>query len=57
MIMTMMNSRKERKIYGQKRKINFQEVVLRLELEERLMKESQADEDYMFLLSLLPPTK
>ena len=55
--MTMMNSRKERKIYGQKRKINFQEVVLRLELEERLMKESQADEDYMFLLSLLPPTK
>jgi hypothetical protein len=42
-----------------KRKINFQEVALHLEMEERLMIESQADEDedYMFLMSLLPPIK
>ena len=44
---------------GTKRKINFHEAALHLEMEERLMKESQADEDedYMFLLNLLPPIK
>jgi len=59
------DERQVKKNRGTKRKINFQEEALRLEkkkfkhMEERLMKKSQADEeeDYMFLMSLLPPIK
>jgi hypothetical protein len=48
---------------GSKRKINFQEEALHLKnrkiklMEERPMKESQANEDYMFLMSLSPSIK
>jgi len=55
-----MNAKKN---LGTKRKINFQEEALHLKkrkikhMEERPMKESQADEDYMFLMSLLPSIK
>ena len=68
MIVTMMNSVKgfpmnAKKNLGTKIKINFQEEALHLEkrkiklTEERLMKKYQADEDYMFLMSLLPSIK
>ena len=51
--------RQAKKNLGTKRKTNFQEEALRLEkrrmnlMEERLMKKSQADEDCIFLMSLL----
>jgi len=59
------DERQVKKNRGTKRKINFQEEALHLEkrklklMEERLMKKSQADEDedYMFLMSLLPSIK
>ena len=59
------DERQVKKNLGTKRKINFQEEALHLEkrkiklMEERLMKKSQADEDedYMFLMSLLPSIK
>ena len=59
------DERQPKKNLGTKRKINFQEEALHLEkrkvklMEERLMKKSQADEDedYMFLMSLLPSIK
>ena len=54
-----------KKNLGTKSKINFEKEALHLEkrkiklMEERLMKKSQADgdEDYMFLISLLPSIK
>ena len=59
------DERQVKKNLGTKRKINFQEETLHLEkrkiklTEDRLMKKSQADEDedYMFLISLLPSIK
>ena len=48
---------------GTKREINFQKEALHLEkkkiklTEETMMNKSQADEDYMFLMSLLPSIK
>ena len=59
------DEREVKKNLGTKRKINFQEETLHLEkrkiklTEDRLMKKSQADEDedYMFLICLLPPIK
>jgi len=59
------DERQVKKNRGTKRKIKFQEEALHLEkrkiklMEERLMKKSQADEDedYMFLMSLLPSIK
>jgi hypothetical protein len=52
-----------KKNVGTKIKMNFQEEALDLEkkkipiMEERLRKKSEADEDYMFLMSLLPSIK
>jgi transcription antitermination factor NusG len=57
------DERKVKKNVGTKRKINFQEDPLQLQkrkiklMEERPMIKSQADEDYMFLMSLLPSIK
>jgi len=57
------DERQVKKKLGTKRKINFQEDPLQLQkrkiklMEERPMKKSQADEDYMFLMSLLPSIK
>jgi len=59
------DERQPKKNLGMKRKINIQEEALHLEkrkiklTEERPMKKSQAveDEDYMFLMSLLPSIK
>ena len=59
------DERQVKKNLGTKRKINFQEEALCLETrkiklaEERLMKKCRADEDedYMFLMSLLPSIK
>ena len=52
-----------KKNLGTDRKINFQEEALHLEKrkiklkEERLMKKFQVDENYIFLMSLLPSIK
>jgi len=57
------DERQVKKNLGTKRKIKCQEEALHLEkrkirlMEDRLMKKSQADEDYMFLMSLLPSIK
>ena len=59
------DERQVKKNLGTKRKINFQSDPLQLQkrtiklIEERPMKRSQADEDedYMFLMSLLPSIK
>ena len=59
------DEREVKKNLGTKRKINFQEETSHLEkrkiklMEERLMKKFQADEDedYMFLMSLIPSIK
>ena len=59
------DERQVKKNLGTKRKINCQEEALHLEkrkiklMEERLMKKSRVDEDedYMFLMSLLPSIK
>ena len=56
------DERQVEKNLGTKRKINFQEEALHLKkrkikLTEERPKESQADEDYMFLMSLSPSMK
>ena len=57
------DERQAKKNLGTERRINFQEETLRLEkskiklMGERLMKKSQAEEDCLFLMNLLPSIK
>ena len=54
---------KQRKNFGTKRKRNFQEGALHMKkrkiklMEEKLIKKSQADEDYIFLTCLVSSIK